>query len=168
MEVISLNPTEQKRDPYIRAKIVARDKYTTFPFVVNGRLEGINYFGDAKYGNCHHISPLYFLKRHRPGVDPNHPLNLMIIDGQNHNTIHKDWYERYYGCNTELVKQEVYYGGKVGWISDYDDVLTGMAIIRSYDYIQEDPTWFVPYQSEIVYHYEMLEPDFVYRYRAFS
>ncbi len=166
MEFISLNPTEQKRSPYIRPLILKRDKHTTFPLVIDGRLEGMNYFGPAHTGAVHHISPFSFLKRHQIGVDPNHPLNLVTIDHNSHNMIHQAWVHRY-GCNPEVIKHEVYYGGKAGWEDIYDEVLTGIAIIRSYEYMQEDPTWFVPYQEEVASHYEMLDPDFLDRYNRF-
>lgn len=127
----------------------------------------MNCYGKAAFGAVHHITSLAFLKLHRPDVDPNHPLNLVTIDHNNHNLIHKDWVY-YYDKNPELIKEQVLYGGARGWVNEYDEVLTGIAIIRSFDYMQEEPSFYPMYQEEIAYHYEMLEPDFVYRYRAFS
>lgn len=167
MDVISLNPVEQKRLPHIRNQIITRDRYTTFPLVVNGKLEGINYFGKANYGAVHHITPMAFLKRHGSLVDPNHPLNLITIDYNSHAMLHREWVD-YYGKNPELIKEMVLERGARGWVNEYDDVLTGMTIIRSHDHIIDNPDFFPEYQDEIESHYEFLDQDFVDRYRWFS
>jgi len=167
MEVVSLNPTEQKRQPHIRPLIIARDKYTTFPYLVNGQLEGINYFGKAEYGAVHHITSLAFLKRHRPDVDPNHPLNLITIDHNSHAMLHREWVNRY-GKNPVLIQKEVLGDGKSGWVDDYDETLTSIAIIRSYHYIQYCDNFFPEYRDEIASHYDMLDQNFIDRYYWFT
>ena len=167
MEVISLNPVEQKRQPHVRPLIIARDKYATFPLLENGKLEGMNYFGDAKYGQCHHITPFSFLVVHRPHVDPNHPLNLITIDCGSHNVLHREWAKKY-GCNPELIRHEVLHGGKAGWVDMYDDALTSIALIRSYQYMQVNDNFFPEYQEEIASHYDVLDQDFIDRYNWFT
>lgn len=166
MPIISLRPTEQKRVPTVRREIVYRDKYCTFPFLINGVLEGVNITGKAKYGNVHHITPIHFLVNHRPLVDPNHPLNLFTLDRQYHNMIHREWVNRY-GENPALIQHEVGELGKAGWVDTYDRAMTSIALIRSYDLIQSEPDKFPDFHEDIIELYPFIDPEFESRYRFF-
>lgn len=170
VEAISLNPMEQKRLIGVRTEIVNRDKFCTFPIMVRGQLQGLEITAPARYGSVHHITPMVFLQRHRPQTNPNHPLNLITIDGNRHNMIHRTWIERY-GCDQPVIKEKVYFGGKAGWVDDYDDALTSIALIRTRDLLMQSldiPEYFQPYKDEVLELYEHLDQDFESRYRFFA
>lgn len=123
--------------------------------------------GPAKYGNVHHITPMDFLVRHRPQVDPNHPLNLFTLDRERHNILHREWVNRY-GKNPELIRHVVKNGGKAGWVDEYDDALASIALIRSYDLIMVEPQYFTEYQDDIIGLRPFVDGNFEDRYRFFE
>lgn len=169
-EFIAINPTEQKRIPTIRAEILTRDKFCTFPILnLCGELVGIEKTYPARIGHVHHIMPLAFMKHHHPKVDPNHPLNLITLDGSRHSILHSEWTQRY-GCNPTTIRERVYYGGQAGWVDDYDEALTNITAIRSYDLIQggDSSEYYEPYKDDIKGLYEGLDKNFEDKYRYFS
>lgn len=169
-EHVAINPTEQKRIMGVRYEILRRDKYCTFPILSGGQLIGLEVTAQATRGDVHHITPISFLQMHRPDTDPNHPLNLITLDANRHNTLHREWVERY-GCNSKLIKEQVYYGGKAGWIDDYDDALTSIALIRTHDYFMHtvDPTpYYAKYEDEVMELYQHVDKEFEDKYRFFE
>lgn len=81
--------------------------------------------------------------------------------------LHREWVN-YYGKNPELIKREVLENGKVGWIDEYDETLTAIATIRSYQHIQVNDNFFPEYKNDIVSTYGMLDQNFIDRYYWFS
>lgn len=167
VEAISLNPTEQRRVNGVRYEIARRDVFCTFPVLYGNRLIGLEVTAPAMYGDIHHITPMSFLQLHRPETDPNHPINLITLDGNRHNMLHREWVDRY-GRNAKVIKEQVYYGGKAGWIDDYDEALTNIAIIRTHDYLANalNPSpYFTRYADEVLALYDGMDQRFIDDYR---
>ncbi len=167
VEAISLNPMEQKRLIGVRTEIVNRDKFCTFPVLYGKRLVDLEVTASAMYGDVHHITPISFLQLHRPETDPNHPINLITLDGHRHNMLHREWVERY-ARNARVIKEQVYYGGQAGWVDDYDEALTGIAIIRTHDYLLNalNPSpYFTRYADEVSALYGGMDQGFINDYR---
>ena len=81
--------------------------------------------------------------------------------------LHREWVN-YYGKNPELIKEMVLERGARGWVTDYDETLTSMAIIRSARHMESDLDYFPQYRNNVMSHYSLLDPDFVARYDWFS
>lgn len=166
MESISLYPVEQKRVNGVRSEIVRRDVFCTFPILYGKKLVGLEVTAPAMYGDVHHITPISFLQSHRPGTEPNHPLNLITLDGNRHNMIHREWVERY--GNARAIREQVYYGGKAGWVDDYDEALTNIALIRTHDYLEHAlniSPYYERFADEVYALYENMDQHFLTDYR---
>ena len=169
-EFIAINPTEQKRIPTVRAEILRRDKFCSFPILSDcGELIGIEKTHPARIGYVHHIMPIAFMKQHHPNVDPNHPLNLITLDRSRHNILHTEWIERY-GCDPITIRKRVYYEGQAGWVDDYDEALTNITTIRTYDLLKSGggSDYYEAYADDILGLYEGLDKNFEDKYRYFA
>jgi len=152
MEFIAINPVEQRRPTTEQREwIKQRDKYCLFPIVVNGKLEDVKVIAPASLGECHHIHPIHHLKTHYPKVDPNHPANLITLDHKTHEFLHRG-----YGCDD------------INWWNGYDEYLSSIAIINSFDYMMShEKIPFFPEQVEqdIYDLYQCLDGEFLDRFR---
>lgn len=166
VEAIALEPTEQRRSLGARAEIIRRDKYCSFPVLDRyNKLIGLEVTCPAPYGDVHHITPISFLQMHRPQTDPNHPLNLICLDGNRHNMLHREWIDRYQGLS---IRNDVYLAGKAGWLDDYDEALTNIALIRTRDYLEHAlniSPYYERFADEVYALYENMDQHFLADYR---
>lgn len=164
LESISLNPTIQERPTSGAIRFIKeRDRHSFYPIIINGRLEGLEYGGPAYKGNVHHIHPVYHLTKYRAGTDMNHPANLLTLERKRHNAIHRDWINRYEDLS--VVDPE-----RARWEDSLDEYFAAMAIVNSYDYlmVHEELPYFDDYSQDIVNLIELVDDDFVDRYRWFK